>query len=208
MNAARYEFRVWGRDLDEPRQRLAREGRAAGRDRGREIYILCQPDPDLNVKLREGALEVKVLLQRQHGLEQWQPRLKAPLPVSRRTLQAELFPLLGVEPPLSPERALDEHHLLAALSACEGLRILPLLKHRERFAYDGCSAERAEVSFAGRILENLALEAEDPEALLAAARSLGIAGRPNRAYPRALLAALETSAIEGKVDWYGPRDRA
>ena len=61
-------------------------------------------------------------------------------------------------------------------------------KRRRRFPLGGCMAEVADVEVDGRGVRTVAVEAQDPAAVMAAVRGLGLDTQVNTSYPRALAA--------------------
>ncbi len=64
-------------------------------------------------------------------------------------------------------------------------------KRRVRYTVDGCTAEVSEVSAEGRSTRTIAIEDEDPAAVVAAVRGVGLGGYTNVDYPRGLGALLD-----------------
>jgi exopolyphosphatase/guanosine-5'-triphosphate,3'-diphosphate pyrophosphatase len=167
---ARWEWRTFG-DLSGN----ALAARAPDRvEESDEVYVLS-PASNASVKFREGVLDVKTLQQVDRGLEQWQPVLKAPFPLSPddAATVADALRVDGVD-----GSSLDG---LAA-----GLLAVRVRKSRARHTVGGCMAELSEFRTGHGSIQTIAAESEDPDAVLAAVEELGLAGRANTCVARGL----------------------
>jgi exopolyphosphatase/guanosine-5'-triphosphate,3'-diphosphate pyrophosphatase len=143
-------------------------------EESQEIYFLS--DAGASVKVRGGRLDVKVLDRVEDGLQLWRPVVKAEFPLDEDAA-AEAAQALGV-----PGRATT----LAELQALPGVRALEVHKRREHFTVGRALAERAELRTAAGVAMTVAVESEDPAAVLAGVRELGLEGRPNVSVPETL----------------------
>ena len=95
--------------------------------------------------------------------------------------------MLGATP---PDLARDNYTLeqvVAEVGETGGLlRAVPVQKRRVRYTVDGCTAELTEVTADGKPTRTIAVESEDPAAVIAAVESLGLGDRPNQSYASAL----------------------
>lgn len=151
-----------------------------------EIYLLSTLC-DANVKIRDDLLDIKELEQTdRNGLEQWRPVLKAGFPLPPQTV-AWVFTALRLQAPAAsrPRYTLDE--LIEELIAPEpSVLSMPVHKARRRYAVQGGVAELTRVALDTRVVWTLAVESEDPSAVMALVRRIGLQGTPNLSYPRAL----------------------
>lgn len=187
----RWEWRCFAPALTALAQRVAVPADATPHDSD-ETYIL-----DLtgrigeNVKIREDVLEVKSLLRTDFGgLEQWMPVLKASFPLGRRDVALVFGPWLT--PPAAPAR---ETYTLGQLLeeivvAIPALRTVAVHKSRRGFTFAGCLAELVQITAGPVSVESFALEHEEPQRLLAALDTLGLAPGANTNYSRGLKRAL------------------
>jgi hypothetical protein len=201
---ARYEFRAFAHDFGIVEEAIRRRARVARYRESLEVYIMSAGNDENNTKVRGGLMDIKVLVNRDRGLEQWNPRMKREFPLPRHVIRDEVFPAFGVEVPdpkrdtYSFERYLDEiigpHPDLAAVS---------VYKQRSGFDIDGCTAELANVYINGALMKTACLESTDPDLvletrtrlhlddhenvnyLLAIKRVIGMAQLPDGAFYRA-----------------------
>lgn len=160
---------------------------AGGTQESDEIYLLT--GSGANVKIRDALMDIKVLRAVDaNGLEQWTPVLKAGFPLaSAVTLQ--VLEALGVPAPGSVEDGCTQEAFFARFCPPGGpVRVVPVHKRRVRYTIDGCMAELSEVVADGQATRTLAVEAEDPAAVIAAVGGLGLGGYVNTSYPRGLAA--------------------
>ena len=133
-----------------------------------ELYRLS-PVSDASVKVRDGLMDVKELQQvDEHGLEQWLPVLKAPVP----PVGDDLTTVLGA----------------LKVPALEGARTVEVHKLRRRYDVDGCAAELTDLRAGSEATRTIAVESEDPERVVGAVASLGLPLRPNTCMARGLKA--------------------
>jgi exopolyphosphatase / guanosine-5'-triphosphate,3'-diphosphate pyrophosphatase len=200
----RWEWRTFGGDLSGAAARLQASA-TTGVQASDEVYLLSALG-DANVKIRAGLLDIKRLEQVDgDGLEQWLPVLKAEFPLPAEAV-IRVFEALGLPAPglQRPHYSLEQ--LTAEFIGPEPrLRVLAVHKQRSRFSMGGCGCELTEVLAAGRVVTTLAVESEDPAAVIAVVRDLGLGGIRNQSYPRGLKALI---GMTGEVpDAGGPGRR-
>ena len=192
----RWEWRSFGDRYPGAETRFAAL-RPSGVQDSDELYLL-NGDGD-NVKVRDALMDIKVLKQVDpHGLEQWIPVMKGSFPLPATEVAAVLGALrLPVPPGLRPEYTLDA--FLAELAAPGGVRAVKVRKHRVRYTVGGCMSELTDVIADGHATRTVAVEAEDPAAVLAAVRELGLQDYQNVSYPRGLAALVAGAAARYAV---------
>ena len=128
------------------------------------------------------------------GLEQWKPVLKGSFPLPPADVGIVLGALNLTAPTLErPEYSLDE--LLADLiEPRPELRAVKVHKHREHHTLGGCMAELSEIRTEQGAERTIAVESEDPHAVIETVRGLGLASRRNVCLPRALKALVGLGA--------------
>ena len=152
-----------------------------------ELYLLSE-DGD-NVKVRADLMDVKVLREVDpHGLERWEPALKASFPLAPADVAEAFAALHEPLPTLSrPEYSLTE--LLDELVDPIGtIRVVSVRKRRVRYTINDCMAELSDIEVGDRHTRTIAVEAEDSAAVLAAVTALGLRDRVNTSVPKGLTA--------------------
>jgi exopolyphosphatase / guanosine-5'-triphosphate,3'-diphosphate pyrophosphatase len=185
----RWEWRVFGRGFGAAEDTLA--ALTPGRvEEGDEVYLLSAAGS--NVKIRDGLMDIKLLREVDAaGLERWEPVLKAGFPLPRGDV-ARVFDALGVDPPPLTRDAYTSGQFLAGLvEPSDALRVVRVHKRRVRYRVGGCMAERTDVEADGRAARTIAVESEDPTAVVAAVRGLGFDTQVNTSYPRGLAALVD-----------------
>ncbi len=194
----RWEFRVWGGSLEPQRRRLGElcAAPAAEPEQSRETYIVSDATDETNAKIRAGAIDVKLLLHAERGLEQWRPYLKSAFPLDAPTL-AKLFASLRVEAPAMRNQSYGADAFVRELVRLHPrLAVAAVDKRRWRFALDGCAAEFTEVALEGSAtneairLHSVAIESAEAQTVLAAIARLGIGERQNVSYVRQIKSVL------------------
>ncbi len=184
----RFEFRVWGNQLGPFRDRLAAIAAPSEPREGADTYILSRTTDAANVKIRAGLLEIKLMFEQVGRLERWRPALKSEFPLDSRTIAVQVFPHLTVATPhiAQPTYALGEfiHDLVRPHP---DLAVVDVVKTRWRFTSEKYTAEFAEVGIAGGATsETVAIESEDPAAVLRTIARLGLNSHANINYVRHL----------------------
>lgn len=182
----RWEWRAFGHGFGGAEERFE----ALTPDRVQEsdeLYVVSKTADD-NVKVRDQLLDMKQLEQvNGDGLEQWAPVLKAPLPVGAADL-ARALEQLGV--PLDLDR--DVYTLDQALDELvtphPDLLAVRVHKRRRRYTIGGCMTELTDLDTDVGKTRTVAVESEDPAAVIATVRELGLASFRNTSFPRGLKA--------------------
>ena len=178
----RYEFRIWDRDLASVRhamERLASPSEPVASD---EIYLISNATDYCNAKIRDALLDIKVLLKVERRLEQWSPVLKAGFPLTASAI-AQMFDSLKLSPPQLPKPTYEMEDFLDQASK-SGVAIVRTSKLRTRFNFNQCQTEFAQVNIGKIEHQTVAVESEDPDAVLATIAQIGIADRENVSYVR------------------------
>ncbi len=173
MAAPRWEYRVW-HDAPPP---LPLEGIEERTD----VYLLRPGMTARLVKLREGALDVKELIDTRNGLQRWKPAGRYGFPLDAGRLAAVLCldkdERAGLGEALgSPEAA------TARLARCSTTAVVGVLKRRLLDEAFDCRRETAQVRFHGRWHGSRALEHERAEHVMQAVRALGWPEGTNESY--------------------------
>ena len=189
MTVTRWEWRTFGPSFGAGEATLVALSPTAIAESD-ELYLLS--DEGDNVKVRDELIDIKVLREvDRHGLERWEPVLKAGFPLAAADVTVAFDALHQPVPTLSRTAySLDE--LLDELVAPSGaIRVVSVHKRRVRYTIHGCMAELTDIAADGRPTRTLAIEAEDPSAVVAAVKALGLGDLVNTSVPRGLTALLD-----------------
>jgi hypothetical protein len=187
----RAEFRVFGHGIIDAVNTRMWNGRTIllhARTMPAETYFVSRHTQDANVKVRDGLLDIKVKAgETGEGYEIFQPRGKFEFPVSRLDLAAILSHLKVEMPPeLEARETCAFEAFLAAARKHRDLVPVTVEKVRWGFTIDGVICEYGKVRLNGALLESACVESEDHAAMRAVIEGLGLTGRPNVSYPKAL----------------------
>lgn len=184
----RFEFRIWGNRLSATQDRLTAIARASEPRESAETYILSRTTDGANVKIRDGVLDVKVMIEQVGRLERWRPVLKAGFPLDPRAIVEQVFPSLKVPTPQISQPSYTQSEFIHNLvRPNRDLWMAEVVKIRRQFTSDDLTAEFAEVEIAGGArFETVAIESEDAAILLRAIAKLGLNSQPNTSYVRHL----------------------
>lgn len=152
-----------------------------------DTYLLSSRS-DANVKIRHGLIDVKLRERIENGLELWRPVFKALFPLDAGAV-TRLFGYWQLPAPAGLRREYGHVQLLGDLVAPQpGLRAVIVTKRRASAVIDGCLVESASLTFDGRTLHTIAVEAEDPARVRQVVQALGQPLSANANYVRALKA--------------------
>ena len=187
----RWEWRTFGRRFGPAEVAFADLTPGAVQESD-ELYLLSAAGD--NVKVRDDLMDVKVLQETDaSGLQRWTPVMKAAFPFGRdeavRVVEALRLPAV----PLGRGAYTLDQFLTEVVAPSGAIRAVGVHKRRVRYTVDGCMAEVSDVTADGRSTRTVAVEAEDPEAVVAAVRRMGLGGYANVDYPRGLAALLDDS---------------
>lgn len=181
----RWEWRTFGDRFDVADELLA--SLTPERVRSSDERYFVSTRSDASVKVRDGLMDVKVLLEVDaDGLQLWTPRLKAAFPVTVEDVRTVLA-ALGVDapPPLHPSFAIDT--IVAELiEPHPDLSVVEVHKERSHYDVDGCMVESTEISADDIPTRTLTVESTDPALVTRTVDRLGLTGRANVSVARGL----------------------
>jgi adenylate cyclase len=182
MNSDRWEWRTFAPSLAQLEAKIGAVANVKPRDSA-EIYLL-DSDEHLNLKVRDGVVDLKVLQQTDvNGLELWAPAEKLEFPAGASDI-ARLLVRFRLAPPVEETETLGD--FLRWILGVGHFRAVNVHKSRRNFVYDGCAAEFSEVRVNGQTLHSFCIEHADPERVSAVLRRLGLSAAANVSYPRGL----------------------
>lgn len=183
----RAEFRVFGHGIItgvKERMWAAQATLHKARRMPKETYFLSVHTNEVNVKVRDGLLDIKTKTgETPEGYEIFQPRGKFQFPVQRAEL-ATILQHLQVAIPLERESYTLEEFIAMAKASSE-LVPVTIEKMRYGFTLNGIISEFAEVWFNGALMETVCCESEDYLGMQTAVTALGIDSLPNTNYLKA-----------------------
>lgn len=199
----RFEFRTFGRCLGMVEQRMRAMAPCEGISESREIYLLGLAGArDRNVKIRHGQLELKRIIERQQGLECWQPAGQWTFPVAREIIGDTLWPGDILEQLAKLPARLSNGDLLRFVARpAVPLHRANVCKRRFRFYLRHCRAELDQLLVNGAAIESVAVESEDPQAVLEVQSALRLEDGENQAYPLALSRILGLTPLPHEEDY-------
>ena len=153
-----------------------------------ELYLVSAGGED-TVKVRGGLMDVKHLEEvDRHGLERWRPVMKAPFPLGADEVRS-LWAALALPAPALRRKAYDLDQIVRELvEPTAGVEATRVGKRRRQYEVGACTVELADVRTERVSMRTLAVESEDPDAVVSILREIGLEGHPNVSYPRWLKA--------------------
>jgi exopolyphosphatase/guanosine-5'-triphosphate,3'-diphosphate pyrophosphatase len=188
----RWEWRTFGTDFG------AAEGVFAaleptGVQESDEVYLRTGSGPI--VKIREDLMDVKELQAvSPEGLEQWVPVMKEGFPLSAADV-TKVFGMLEIAPPQLDRDTYTAGQLLSeVIEPHPEVSAVPVHKRRVRYTLDGCMSEVTDLSIDGVPMRTIAIESEDPDAVIAAVKSVGLETLLNHNFVRGMAIVLADRA--------------
>jgi hypothetical protein len=185
---ARFEFRIWGKSLDDLHSRLDQMTPASEPRESAETYILSRFTDTANVKIRDALLDIKVLVEQRGQLERWRPEMKSGFPLEARTIVETILPVLNVAPHAAQRSAYTLEQLIEEIVR-QNSDLAPVNVSKKRYGYKlpKCTAEFAILEVeGGNLTETVQVETEDPAAAVELIERLGLSTHPNVSYIRHL----------------------
>jgi hypothetical protein len=184
---ARFEFRCWSRNFGSVDTRLRRLSNCHGIRESEELYIVAAANDDINIKIRDGSLDIKTRIETRGDLERWAPRATCAFPLTRATLEGEVLPWLSVALPQPSRETYDLDRFLEEIVLPQPeLAVAAVFKRRFAFTVNGCMTELDEVWINGAGMQSVAIESTDPGAVVAARHTLGLDDLENVSYPQTI----------------------
>jgi exopolyphosphatase / guanosine-5'-triphosphate,3'-diphosphate pyrophosphatase len=195
----RWEWRTFGPGLGVAEAAFA--GLVSGRvEESDELYLLSAAGA--NVKVRYDLMDIKLLREVDgDGLERWEPVMRRGFPLPAAEVP-RVFDAFGLPAPVLTRDAYTLGQFLAELVEPSGAAwAVRVHKRRRRYTLATTMAEVADLEVGGRAVRTIAVESEDPSAVLAAVRRLGLDGQLNTCYPRGLAAFMDAAPVRyGVID--------
>lgn len=180
----RWEWRTFGEDSGHADARIREVTRE--QQPSEEIYLIS-PWSDLSVSIRDGALEVRSLEQRNaSGLEKWRPVPQAVFPVEPAAVAA-VFANWQVKYQITSKRRFSEVRLLSLVGdVAPDIAVIPVRKRRRVGSLSGCLVETSTAEVEGETIRTLAIEHEDASRVIAVLAELGLSAGDNTNYVKEL----------------------
>ncbi len=151
----------------------------------KEHYVLSAV-VDENPKVRDNKMDIKSLQQvNEDGLEQWKPILKVDFPLPKEQL-LEVYKVFRLTPPKLDRDVYSFEDFIALATANPRILVFEVEKVRDLYDVDTCIVEYATVKVDGMEYKTAAAEDPDPEKVKRIVQKLGLWGRENVNYVKAL----------------------
>ena len=171
----RYEFRTFAQNFGIVETNMRKLSKCEMIRESSEIYIVSATNDENNTKIRDNKMDIKVLVEKNRGLEHWNPRMKGEFPMKKDIIQKEVFPAFGVnEPQFERDEYTLEQYLEEIIVPHEQLAAVSVFKRRFAFTINGCITEIAQLLINGAAIQTVAVELEDVGAILKAVDILGL----------------------------------
>jgi len=194
----RFEFRAFAQNFGIVEEKMRQLSPVEQIRESLEIYIMSAGNNENNTKIRDNLMDIKVFVQAQKGLEQWNPRMKGQFPMSAEMIRDEVFPAFGVSvPEFKREVYTLEQYIHEIIKPHPDLAAVNIFKRRMGFTINGCIAELADVYVNGAKIMTANLESVDVDAILAAKKMVGLEGYENVNYLLAIKRVIGMAPMAG-----------
>jgi hypothetical protein len=162
---ARYEFRSFGQDLKNVHYLMTRKSDPVPdylwRRASEEIYIVSETTDNVNLKIRDGKLQIKVLLQMHNELELWSPKFEEEFPLHAKTLAEEVFGTLKVKKPILVKSTYQINEFLELTRNNPYLLNIRVKKERHAYLVNETLCEYSVILINGARVYSVAVESDD-----------------------------------------------
>lgn len=184
---ARYEFRFFDADLTGYRRRMDEMAEASGTKASEEYYFVPVMPGDVNIKHRDGQLDIKQLLDTYDQFEKWYPVAKIDLPAKGITLNDEVMTRMGLEGSLDEQAEFDlDGFIRESVHTTPSWQVCKVIKSRQKYYLDECQLEFAMLQAGDTPMQTVAVEHTNPERIRIVLHKLGMDQWPNINYVKAL----------------------
>jgi exopolyphosphatase/guanosine-5'-triphosphate,3'-diphosphate pyrophosphatase len=193
----RWEWRTFGHEFGTAEVLFASLERQAVQESD-EVYL--RSGRGAIVKIRAGLMDVKALQDvNADGLEQWFPVMKESFPLAADVVAEVLAALEVARPELDRDAYTMDQFLEEVVGPHPEVTAVPIRKRRSRYIMGGCMTELTDLDVDGRPTRTIAIESEDPEAVVAAIVAAGLTQYLNHNFVRGLTALLEDEGVRYSV---------
>ena len=150
-----------------------------------EFYVLSKVC-DENPKVRANKMDIKSLQQvNEDWLEQWKPIKKVDFPLPKDEM-IELYRIFRLTPPELKDKNYTIDEFLDMARNDNRLMVFSVEKVRDLYDVNGCIVEYATVKVNGKKVKTAAAELEDPKKVKETVKKMGLWGKENINYVKAL----------------------
>jgi hypothetical protein len=151
-----------------------------------ELYIVSRKNNSVNVKIRDGKIEAKILLQTIDGFEQWKPLLKVEFPMTTSVLKDEICIALQVEITVPTKNIYSLSEFLSFVDHHPDLLAVRIEKQRSAYMVNKTICETAIVLINGAKLVTISCESINVNDIKKTIKDIGIQGIENINYLQAI----------------------
>ena len=184
----RWEWRTFGSRFGLADERFAALD-STGVQESDELYLLGAGTG--NAKIRDDLMDIKLLRETQHGLQRWEPVMKAPFPLSAEDARRAFETLETPVPDLRRDHYTVDEFSAEVAGAAGPLRRVDVHKRRVRYTVNGCTSEVSDITANGIPSRTIAIESTDQAAVIEAVAQMGLSGYLNIDYTQGLAAIID-----------------
>lgn len=186
----RYEYRTFGHNFNETQRLMEKLTQPVPDDLKvrvfNEIYIVSKRADNINVKIKNELLDIKILINVQNKLERWNAVTKYEFPLKKDLIIGDILPQLKTDIPVLDKDELDLQEFVSIAKRHKDL--IPISIHKKRFAYlvNFTICEFADIMIGNDYLYTVAVESTDPNEVLTTVEQLDLNKLENINYIQAI----------------------
>lgn len=186
----RYEFRSFGQHFNYASKRMARLSEPVPEElwerNSDEIYIISRKNNSANVKIRDGKIEIKILLEITDGFEQWEPLKLIEFPVTAAIIKDEICTALQVEMIGDMNDTYSFTEFISLVDHHPYLQSVSIKKQRAAYMVNKTICETAIVLINGAKVVSISCESANINDLRNTIKDVGLEGIENINYLQAI----------------------
>jgi len=190
LSKPRFEFRTFGSDFRLEHKKLAdlsEDVQEKVKERNSdEIYIIAKNNNRNNTKIRNGKMDIKILIHEKDGLEQWSPKLKTKFPLTFEFIKDDLFPAFKTTFPNVKQKQYNIDEFLGMVKDQKDIQAVTVKKHRFGYFVNNTICEFAEVIINGTQIYTISSESTVISDIKKTLSDVGLTGRDNINYIKAI----------------------
>ena len=186
----RYEFRTFGKDFSKAIFRMSRLSVPVPekfRERhSDEIYILSENNDTNNIKIRDRKIDIKTLIEKKYGFEQWKPVIKLNFPITLEILIKQIIPFLNFDLHKAERTHYELVEFLSIIKKHPSLQIVNVKKQRFGYMIENTICEAANVLINGVKVVSICAESTNTDDIKKTIKDLGLEDIENINYVQAI----------------------
>jgi len=186
----RYEYRTFGHQLQLIHEKLKEFSEEVPQEyrlrESEEVYFLHKNHLDVNCKIRDNNLDIKILARTVENFELWKPDLRISFPLQNEKVTKILSDYFKTPPKTTNKNLYDVNSFIELMKKQKGFTVVPVRKVRRSYLVNQTVCEFAEVNISGIQWQTVCIESENIEKVKNVTQRLNLLQFENINYPQAI----------------------